>query len=972
MRLPVLATLLAALTVCLSIRQVTGEDARPASNGSPNKTTAQPTMGPTIAELPRQVSPQEPAYFVEKIASIIDTSTTKGTAISLDSIATAEPSAGGLPSLRLPIWNHEPIGTPIDFNPFAAPQAPARPSQLSLPSTIPSSASPVEHPAVTAVRKVTAHSPVTTKPTVRLADNSEDREEPTTVASFAIDERKNRNAALHDDEARANQPSLTPEPSLLTLVSPPTPSTDEQLWLDDPFRIDGGIFLDHGVFRSAFQQPLAPLQPIQPVQPPSLTPYEPNIPGAFDTLGTTSIAELAAAVGGGPVQGVGQSQAQSIAPTDLGGLLQSASSVQSVSTTRRSPVALSPNIRGHEFADIFAQANGAYWFPVREDLDSMLSKIDPGMIQDVIVIPGPYGLRYGPGLSFIDIITQDTPRYDDGPGSDYRANGNVRTNGGQLYGRFTADGGSDDYGYRVSYGHRKGSDYEAGSSLLIPSSYDNGDVWAQYGFNTGKYQRVEFSYLRMDQGPTEYAAQFFDVDSETTNGYTLRATDEDPSSPWSQFVLEGWWNRTFFNGSITPNKSRPTFPVITRVEFALDQEVGGMNTVNGNTLGSNVSSGSRAVVRYGDLDDKYLRLGADFHYLEQGLRENYNITNTVPPSIGPFFTNQPFSRYRDEGLFAEYGLPVVDGWTFTIGGRADWVDTNALLRDIRPDTNLDVDELVQHDELYSYYVTNAFNLTDEWTLNLGYGYAQRPPALVERYADGVFLGLLQSGFTRVIGDPALRPERDFQIDAGLTAKYENFRGTATYFYSWIVDDITFQGEAVADFFDAKLVRFINTPLGTLTGFETVGEWDWSPSFTPFAKGKYVQGQDETIGGPLPAIPPLEGTAGFRWHDSAKNPMWQLEVGTRVVNQQNRLGQILIGDTPTVVEERTGGFTTTYLRGEYKWTKDLNLVAGIDNVFNRAYQEHLDLRLLGPTGFPAPPTRVLSPGITPYFGLDWSF
>ena len=61
-----------------------------------------------------------------------------------------------------------------------------------------------------------------------------------------------------------------------------------------------------------------------------------------------------------------------------------------------------------------AQANGAYWFPVREDLDSMLSKIDPGMIQDVIVIPGPYGLRYGPGIDFIDIITADTPRYDDG------------------------------------------------------------------------------------------------------------------------------------------------------------------------------------------------------------------------------------------------------------------------------------------------------------------------------------------------------------------------------------------------------------------------------------------------------------------------------------------------------------------------------------------------------------------------------
>ncbi len=110
------------------------------------------------------------------------------------------------------------------------------------------------------------------------------------------------------------------------------------------------------------QQPLAPLQPLQPVQPPSITPYEPSIPGSFETLGSTSIAALAAAVGGSPAQGVSQNQAQSIASTDIGGLLQSANTVQSVNTTRRSPVALAPNVRGYEFGQIYAQANGAIGF----------------------------------------------------------------------------------------------------------------------------------------------------------------------------------------------------------------------------------------------------------------------------------------------------------------------------------------------------------------------------------------------------------------------------------------------------------------------------------------------------------------------------------------------------------------------------------------------------------------------------------
>jgi iron complex outermembrane receptor protein len=607
----------------------------------------------------------------------------------------------------------------------------------------------------------------------------------------------------------------------------------------------------------------------------------------------------------------------------------------------------------------------------------MLSKIDPGMIQDVIVIPGPYGLRYGPGLSFIDIVTQDTPRYQDGSGSDYRANGNIRTNGGQLYGRITADGGGDDYGYRISYGHRKGSDYAAGNGLLIPSSYDTGDVWAQFGYDINPHQHLEASYLRLDGADTEYADQFFDVDSLATNGGTLRLVDDDPCAPWTNFKLEGWWNRSNFTGSITPEKRRPSFPQITRVEFALDQAFPGTdNTVNGNTLGANVSSGARAVTLFGEADDRYLRMGADFRYLEQGLRENYLITTQQLTPPGPttnntFSTNLPFSRLRDEGLFAEYGFPLVDGWNVAIGGRADWADTNALLRDIRPDTNLDVDELVQHDDLYAYYLTNELKLNDVWTLNLGYGYAQRPPTLTERYADGVFLGILQSGFTRVIGNPALFPERDYQLDAGLNAKYDNFRGSLTGFYAWVNNYVTFDGLAVTDFFDAKLVRYRNTPLATLTGFEASGEWDWTCMFTPFATARYVQGTDESVG-PLFGIPPLEGTLGFRWHDSAKQRMWEFEAGTRIVNQQNRLGEILILGVPTVIEERTGGFTTTYLRGYYNWSKDLKLVAGIDNVFNRSYQEHLDLRLLGPNGFPAPPTRVLSPGITPYFGIDWTF
>ena len=51
---------------------------------------------------------------------------------------------------------------------------------------------------------------------------------------------------------------------------------------------------------------------------------------------------------------------------------------------------------------------------MRLDLDSMLSKIDPYLIQTATVIPGPYGVQYGPGFSFINVQTIDTPRSTNG------------------------------------------------------------------------------------------------------------------------------------------------------------------------------------------------------------------------------------------------------------------------------------------------------------------------------------------------------------------------------------------------------------------------------------------------------------------------------------------------------------------------------------------------------------------------------
>ena len=65
-----------------------------------------------------------------------------------------------------------------------------------------------------------------------------------------------------------------------------------------------------------------------------------------------------------------------------------------------------------------------------------------------------------------------------------------------------------------------------------------------------------------------------------------------------------------------------------------------------------------------------------------------------------------------------------------------------------------------------------------------------------------------------------------------------------------------------------------------------------------------------------------------------------------------------------------------MRGYYVVNENLNLVGGIDNMFDNNYLEHLNLRLPPDPGTvdepeDIPATYVFSPGITPYFGIEWT-
>jgi hypothetical protein len=87
--------------------------------------------------------------------------------------------------------------------------------------------------------------------------------------------------------------------------------------------------------------------------------------------------------------------------------------------------------------------------------------IDPGVVQDITVIDGPYTSLYGPGFAFMAADLLSAPRFDV-PQTRLSTNFVYGSNAQALYNRDNVLTGGKDWGACISYGLRDGNDYRTG------------------------------------------------------------------------------------------------------------------------------------------------------------------------------------------------------------------------------------------------------------------------------------------------------------------------------------------------------------------------------------------------------------------------------------------------------------------------------------------------------------------------------
>ncbi|MBX7104289.1 MAG: TonB-dependent receptor [Gemmataceae bacterium] len=571
-------------------------------------------------------------------------------------------------------------------------------------------------------------------------------------------------------------------------------------------------------------------------------------------------------------------------------------------------------------------------------------------------------------------------------------------------------------------------------SNRVPSSYNSNNFNFAVGVDLTPNSSIEFKGLRIHQQDLEFPGLYFDIDRLDTEAYSLRWTLRN--NPYFDLLtVDAWYNTTVVDGSttqgykqnflsqflpgpngfgLTPTRNQPQYPNFVSSRDAQGNPTGYLPlfTDSSTTHIAQSTEGIRAAFTWGPKESVNFTLGADFTRINNSLTENINVLDpsgqvpTTPVSTPgqPTLLQQqlgiPESNYLNPGIFADMSIPVGDQFLFRAGGRVDYVRTSTGNRIITG--NIDLfggaqapgvivdratvnpvifsqapwdNETTRNFGLFASYLSGEYKIDECLTGLMGFGYSMRAPTITELYADGPFVGILQPGFNRLIGEPRLDPEKLTQFDIGLRGDYGWFKGNVNAFYAWIHDYITFDrnksGEGITQ------VIFTNTDLATLAGGEIYGQIEATRWLTPFGSATYVQGRDLTHRSnnrpdylvssrrdgtdtePLPGIPPLELRSGLRVHESVDNnqsPKYSVECVVRSVFTQGLYAASL-------QEQRTGGFTIVDIRAYWQVNSSLLVTAGVENVGDRLYREHLD---------PRAGDLLFRPGTNYYLTTQWKY
>jgi hemoglobin/transferrin/lactoferrin receptor protein len=297
----------------------------------------------------------------------------------------------------------------------------------------------------------------------------------------------------------------------------------------------------------------------------------------------------------------------------------------------------------------------------------------------------------------------------------------------------------------------------------------------------------------------------------------------------------------------------------------------------------------------------------------------------------------PTSSYMSASLYAQDEWILSKNHTsMVLGARHDWIRVNNDLA-WNPEYTVSLETGIRsadnrallwnsrhaHDESWSAMAGVHHSLTSSAGISFLATTAFRSPSLEERYQ---FIDL---GSSVRIGNPNLQPERSLALNVSATIRGRDVNVRGDVFLNTLRDLVT---EVPGEYEGRPALVKVNIGEARLTGFELTSEYRLSGAFTINTSVAYVRGVDRRTGEHLPRIAPLRGELEFVLSSEDLGSAHFLFSGSRA---QNALAP---------GEQRTAGYGVVDAGVMSAPVRLGDVVcsvrAGVENVFNHAYQDHL--------------------------------
>ena len=574
--------------------------------------------------------------------------------------------------------------------------------------------------------------------------------------------------------------------------------------------------------------------------------------------------------------------------------------------------------------------------PVR--MDNPMSYISPETYDKLYVIKGPETVIWGPGASAGTVrFERDAERFDLAGWRGYV--GLVGGSWGRNDEVVDVAGGVPNGYVRLTGNHSQQGDYQDGNGNAVPSRWKKWNADVELGWTPDADTSLIATFGAGD-GEARYAGRSMDGSQFKRESAVLSfdkvrigsVLDEIEASLYTNYADHVMDNYTLRNPD--PSSAMP-MPMASNVDRR--------------------TSGGRVATTWRWGDPLSLITGLDqqenAHRSRKGMgRDTYRSENWIPDA-----------SFSNTGAFAELTWVFAARNRLITGGRIDRAsvkDKRLTTSGMMPQPNPTAG-VTRKETPGSGFIRYELDLASSpTTFYVGLG-------SVERFPDYWELFSASSGpMGSINAFSSVEPERTTQLDFGAQYNGETVRSWVSLYTGKIDDYILFRYSTGGMMGPSSQALNVNA---RIHGGEAGTQWLFVRNWNAEASLAYAWGENTTESRPMPQMPPLEARFIINYENRAWSfgGLWRLVAHQyRVaINEGNVVGRDL-GPSP--------GFGTLAFNGGYRWSESLQLTAGVDNLLDRTYAEHLNLGGNAAFGYPADPVRINEPGRTFWTKLNVNF